>query len=75
MTYNQNEMDCQKPKIFEYDFSSNGLNKSIEIPLPLPQQIDEWGVATLVLRVKISQLVILLKLLLLERSVLIIGDR
>ena len=46
----------------------------ISLPLPLPMISGEWGVATLFLRIKDSGVMILLKLLLLERSVLVIGS-
>jgi len=42
--------------------------------LPLPQISNEWGVAQLILRFKLPMLLNLLLLLLLERSVLIIGE-
>ena len=43
--------------------------------LPLPQISNEWGVAQLILRLKLPTLINVLILLLLERSVLIIGDK
>jgi len=60
----------QKKKFFQPGCSFAGL----KIPLPLPQIISEWGVAVLILRFKISNLIKILKMLLLERSVLIIGN-
>lgn len=58
---------------FDLDLSIMGLNK-ISLPLPLPQMSSEWGLSTLFLCIKDSGLLILLKLLLLERSVLVLGD-
>ncbi|KAL9183930.1 hypothetical protein ACHAXT_002016 [Thalassiosira profunda] len=46
----------------------------ISLPLPLPEVSGQWGLATLFLRIKDSGLLILLKLLLLERSVLVVGE-
>ena len=47
---------------------------SLVYALPLPQISNEWGVAQLILRFKLPMLLNLLLLLLLERSVLIIGE-
>lgn len=47
----------------------------ISLPLPLPDMIDEWGVAQLFLRFDSSILLIILNLLLLESSVLVIGTK
>ena len=58
---------------FVVDLSSMGFSK-ISVPLPLPEVSGQWGVATLFLRIKDSGLIILLKLLLLERSVLVVGE-
>lgn len=43
------------------------------VKLPLPNVTLEWGLAILLLNIKISALLVVLKLLLLERSVLVIG--
>ena len=48
---------------------------SIAYPLPLPQVSNEWGVAQLILRLKLPSVMDVLMSLLLERSVLIIGER
>jgi len=58
---------------FVMDLSIMGFNK-ISLPLPLPEVAGEWGLSTLFLRIKDSGLIILLKLLLLERSVLVVGE-
>mmetsp|Transcript_31581 Transcript_31581/g.64889 ORF Transcript_31581/g.64889 Transcript_31581/m.64889 type:complete len:1488 (-) Transcript_31581:142-4605(-) len=60
-------------KRFVLDLSIMGLDK-ISLPLPLPEVSGQWGLATLFLRIKDSGLIILLKLLLLERSVLVVGE-
>jgi hypothetical protein len=57
---------------FEMDLSIMGFDK-ISLPLPLPEVSGQWGLAKLFLRIKDSGLIILLKLLLLERSVLVVG--
>ena len=56
------------------------LNLSFSFPtivhsLPLPQISNEWGIAQLILRLKLPMLLNVLMLLLLERSVLIIGEK
>ncbi|KAL7554470.1 hypothetical protein ACHAWF_017925 [Thalassiosira exigua] len=58
---------------FVMDLSIMGFNK-ISLPLPLPEVSGQWGLCTLFLRIKDSGLIILLKLLLLERSVLVVGE-
>ncbi|EJK74322.1 hypothetical protein THAOC_04007, partial [Thalassiosira oceanica] len=58
---------------FVVDLTSMGFSK-ISVPLPLPEVSGQWGVSTLFLRIKDSGLIILLKLLLLERSVLVVGE-
>merc|ERR1711983_118203 len=47
---------------------------NLSVRLPLPQISSEYGVATLLLRVKVTGLLFLLNSLLLERSVLVIGS-
>merc|ERR1712157_359013 len=49
--------------------------QNLTITLPLPQITTEWGVAQLILRIKMPNLLVLLQLLLLERSVLGTGER
>jgi hypothetical protein len=58
---------------FVMNLAVQGFDK-ISLPLPLPQISAEWGLATLFLRIKDSGVIILLKLLLLERSVLVVGS-
>ena len=72
--YPKNELEHVRRKIprFEHDALMDRLPK-ISLPLPLPRIAEEWGVATLLLRAKTNGLLLLLNLLLLERSVLIVG--
>jgi hypothetical protein len=58
---------------FVMNLSLQGFDE-ISLPLPLPMISGEWGLATLFLRIKDSGVMILLKLLLLERSVLVVGS-
>jgi len=48
--------------------------KKLKFCLPLPQLSSEYGLATLILRIKLPMLLVLLELLLLEKSIFIIGD-
>ena len=58
----------------EFDPLLENLSK-ISLPLPLPDMIGEWGVATLFIRFNPSALLLTLNMLLLEASVLVIGTR
>ena len=58
---------------FVMDLSIMEFGK-ISLPLPLPDVSGQWGLSTLITRIKDSGLIILLKLLLLERSVLVVGE-
>ena len=64
--------DSLKNQTFQLDMPI-GRFKKIELPLPLPQMSGQWGLSRLLLRIRTSDLIMLLKLLLMERSVLIIG--
>jgi len=48
---------------------------SLVYSLPLPRVSSEWGVAQLIIRLRLRNLINVLILLLLERSVLIVGER
>ena len=61
-----------KSHIFEVDLSLGTASK-ISLPLPLPHVSVSWGFATLIRSIQIPNLLIILKLLLMERSVLFIG--
>ena len=72
--YPKNQLEHIRRKIprFEHDPLMDKLPK-ISLPLPLPQIAEEWAVAGLLLRAKTNGVLLLLNLLLLERSVLIVG--
>ena len=75
ITYPRNELAhiTTPPRRFVMDMSIAGFDK-ISLPLPLPEVSGQWGLSTLFVRIKDSGLIILLKLLLLERSVLVVGE-
>lgn len=62
--------------IFEIDVPgvSSSTTSKITVPLPLPDVAGHWGVAALLLRIDASELLQVIMLLLIERSVLIIGE-
>jgi len=68
------ELACirQPRRMFEPDLPL-GSFKQICLPLPLPHVSAHWGFATLLLRLGAKELLVVLKLLLLERSVVILG--
>jgi len=70
----ESELDqIRQPKqTFELNFPLESFDK-ISLPLPLPNVSGHWGFATLLRCIGCSEVVVLLKLLLLERSVLILG--
>ena len=55
---------------FELNLPFSGAEKMM-LPLPLPQISSEYGVARLILRVKVRSLLLCLQHLLLERSILV----
>jgi len=63
-----------KKEMFEYSCESL-LFPKISLPLPLPQVMYEWGLGTLVLKFQFRNVVKILMLLLVEKSVLVIGDK
>jgi len=75
ITYPRNELAhiTTPTRRFVMDLSIKGFDK-ISLPLPLPEVSGQWGLSTLFVRIKDSGLIILLKLLLLERSVLFVGE-
>lgn len=74
ISYPRSELDHMSNPQRRFDIDPGMGMSKISLPLPLPHVSGEWGLATLFLRIKDSGLLILLKLLLLERSVLIIGE-
>merc|ERR1712172_474871 len=72
---------CALRQLIDIDFKEShqaeirqAMLMDIQVNLPLPQIVSEWGVARLILRIKLPSITILLKLLLLERSVLVLGN-
>jgi len=61
------------PCTFEVDLSL-GSSSKISLPLPLPHMSTQWGLATLVRCIQMPSLLLALKLLLMERSILFIGS-
>ena len=49
-------------------------SQDIKLPLPLPQVGNQWGLAVLLLDIGPDSLILTLKLMLLERSILVLGD-
>jgi len=73
--YPNNDLEhisMHKP-MFKVDFLDMVYFPEVTIPLPLPQVEQEWGFATLILRLKYDNLVKLLMLLLLENPCLVVG--
>ena len=63
----------EKNKVYEITLNELLLPK-ISFTLPLPQLTNEWGVARLILKLKLPVVINILMLLLLEKSILLIGD-
>merc|ERR1719401_2433458 len=61
--------------IFTADFDPSLNFPPIITPLPLPQVRREWGLATLILRLKFDNMMKVLMLLLLEKPLLLVGSR
>jgi len=61
--------------MFTADFAPSLNFPPISTPLPLPQVRREWGLATLILRLKFDKLMKVLMLLLLEKPLLVVGIR
>jgi len=51
----------------------SSVPSTIVVPLPLPHVARHWGIAALITRIDTDNLLLLLKLLLVQRSVLIVG--
>lgn len=73
ISYPKSELEhiCQKRKVFEVTVNSS--LPPIKYTLPLPHMSTEWGLAQLMLKFKLSEVINVLMLLLIERPVLIIG--
>ena len=63
------------PPTFEIDVPASGSVGKLSIDLPLPLVAETWGVATLFHHLHISDILCILNLLLIERSVLVIGEK
>lgn len=60
--------------VFEVDLLL-GNSSRISLPLPLPHISAQWGFATLIRSIKCHNILIALKLLLMERSILLVGTK
>lgn len=65
---------CGRGRRFELQLPVRNSTK-IDLPLPLPKIGKEWGLAKLLLSVGPDSTLLALKLLLLERSILVLGDK
>ena len=72
----RNDFDIISQPHHTFDIELPALNKvtKLSIPLPPPQIAGHWGVANLLHRIHPDALLCILKLLLIERSVLVLGD-
>jgi hypothetical protein len=64
----------QPPPTFNIELPAFDWVSQISIPLPLPHVVNDWGVAQLFLFLKPECICAILKLLLVERSLLVIGQ-
>jgi hypothetical protein len=67
-------MSSKKRYVFHFQLPGEGL-KPVVVPLPLPNVTGEWGLGRFLLTIKQEALMDLMRLLLLERSILVIGKR
>jgi len=64
----------ERPKTFDSEIPAlNGVS-TISVPLPLPHLAADWGVATLLQLIEADSLLTILQLILIERSILILGE-
>lgn len=71
--YPKSELEHVSKERKTYEIIFDSSLPPIKFSLPLPQMITEWGLAQLILRFKLSEVINVLMLLLIEQSVLIIG--
>ncbi|KAL7435653.1 hypothetical protein ACHAXM_004867 [Skeletonema potamos] len=64
----------QQPPTFNIDLPAFDWVDKVTIPLPLPHVANDWGVAQLFLFLNPEHICSILKLLLVERSVLVVGE-
>jgi len=70
----ENEKEYSEPEESKFDFTlPHSTFGNTTVRLPLPSVTREWGLAMLLLKIKAPALLVVLKLLLLERSVLVVG--
>mmetsp|Transcript_3030 Transcript_3030/g.4565 ORF Transcript_3030/g.4565 Transcript_3030/m.4565 type:complete len:1665 (-) Transcript_3030:65-5059(-) len=70
----ENEKEYIEPEDSKFDFTlPHSTFGNTTVRLPLPSVTREWGLAMLLLKIKAPALLVVLKLLLLERSVLVVG--
>jgi hypothetical protein len=65
---------CNTEYGFQFLLPGEGLQPMV-VPLPLPNVTGEWGLGRLLLTIKQDALMDLMRLLLLEQSILVIGKR
>jgi len=63
-----------KQQYFSASFPELANSDDIRLPLPLPQVGSQWGLAKILLDLGPESLLFILKLLLLERSILVLGS-
>ena len=70
-----NDLDILNQPPFMFEVDAPGLNSlgKMSIPLPLPQIAEHWAVAAMVHHLTVTDFFSIIHLLLIERSVLVIG--
>jgi hypothetical protein len=68
------EIIRQRPPTFSIDLPAFDWVTNVRIPLPLPQVASDWGVAQLFLSLTPDYICSILKLMLVERSILVVGQ-
>ena len=68
------EIIRQRPPTFSIDLPAFDWVTNVRIPLPLPQVASDWGVAQLFLSLTPDHICSILKLMLVERSILVVGQ-
>lgn len=68
------EIIRQRPPTFSIDLPAFDWVTNVRIPLPLPQVAKDWGVAQLFLSLTPDHICSILKLMLIERSILVVGQ-
>lgn len=68
------EIIRQSPPTFSIDLPAFDWVTNVRIPLPLPQVANDWGVAQLFLSLTPDYICSIVKLMLVERSILVVGQ-